>query len=222
MQEVCVGPEFAVDGSGKLTLANLPSAAWPFASGSAVPASMRAANALRVDPQSGLWVPQTGVVPVTQVTHLTDGTTLTAGQALTDVYEMTLDPWYLTNPSAYQQMAFTGWIEFALALFTNNATWAEQWTSAAYAPSPDQDTVTSPWQPATSVSPAQLGNIFVWHACTYMPVQMVVDVADQAELAVRHGVREVFSSGTSVPAVLRDWWVGLYGVTYLLDPGPVG
>jgi hypothetical protein len=218
---VCTGPEFTTDGTGRLALANLPSDPWPFASGAAVPASMAAANGLRVDPANGPWVPQVGATPVVQSQRLIDNTQIPFSNVTSGVYEAVVTPWYLTNPSAYQQMVFNGWIEFGLAMYTNGCTWIEHWGNTAYTPGPAQAVATSPWQPLHSESPvANSGFSYVWHSSRWLPVQMVVDIADQQSLTVRHGARPVAGSGTE--AQMRDWWVALYGMTYLVDPGPVG
>jgi len=212
-QDVCVGGEFTTDGSGRLKLAGLPTLAWPFAS-----SAMPSANGLRVDPAGGPWVPQTGFTPVTQVQHKTDTTPLAPTADPAKTYEVNLNPWYLTNPSAYQQMAFTGWVEFGVALQTNGSTWVEQWGSVAYTPAPGAAAYTGPWQALASDSP-MVG--ITWHSSRCLNVQMVVDVADQTSLTVRAGARSVQGDAVNV-ATMRDWWVALYGVAFLLDPGPVG
>jgi len=215
---ICTGGEFATDAESRLSLRALPAVAWPFATGAGVPASMRAANGLRVDPQWGPWIPQVGATPVTQVQRGADSTLLAVDPSPGGVYEFALEPWYLTNPSAYQQMAFTGWVEFGVTLSVNAVTWIEQWGNVAYVPAPGAQPGGTVWGPVSSEAPAAQ---VVWHRSSHLPVQAVVDIADQAALTVRHGVHAA-AGGAGLQAQVRDWWVGLYGMTYLLDPGPVG
>jgi hypothetical protein len=216
---VCIGAEFTVDDESRLTLANLPEAGYPYvAVGQTVAACMQASNGLRVDPQSGPWIPQVGAVPVAQVQRANDITTLTPSTDATGVYEFALAPWYLTNLSAYQQMCFVGWVEWGVSLYTQSSTWIEHWGNVQYPATPGAQTAGSAWGPIGGESPS---TGIVWHHSAYQPVQMVVDIADQQPVTVRAGARSVQGAASPL-ARMRDWWVGLYGVTYLLDPGPVG
>lgn len=215
---VCVGGEFDTDGSGRLALKGVPTVPWPFATGSAVPASMQAANGLRVDPVNGPWIPQVGAVPVTQVQRAEDNTMVPFSALASGVYEFVLQPWYVTNYSAYQQLGFTGWVEFGVSVYAEGATQIEQWGNVSYPPAPDLNQYTTTWGPIGSESPTI--NQLVWHRSSYQSVSMIVDVADQQPITVRHGILPVQGTGTAT--LMRDWWVSLYGMTYLLDPGPVG
>lgn len=225
---LCTGPDLGVDSTGALRV----TAARLMPEPAAITAYPSWTNGLRQDGTNGAWAAQCAPTPVNLVATSTTTVQVAAGASV-PANQFVIPDFIVNNPSAVQNLAFLGDVQFDATIYTNGSIWGQMYAYCTYIPYPGTTAVSSsilPQEttaPATPITPAQAAagsQSFLWHPqakvglglwCGPKPGKIDIgisfSVTNQADNA----------PSTPFPLVVASWQVTLTGVMWLIDPTPV-